>query len=128
MSFTPTVHYIDADRGAQWLSSVLSLKVGLVLKDASDVTWHGELWNEQGSAIFYGSLPADRPPTSGQVTYLHVLGEEGVEIAAARAMALDPDSVLCPPQTMEYGAYEAWLIDPEGNTWVITTYEPTFPE
>jgi uncharacterized glyoxalase superfamily protein PhnB len=126
----PALRYKDAPAAIEWLCNVLSCTKHAVYANEDGTIAHAEL-TLGGGMIMLGSAKDDvhgkRFKSPGEVggaetrsAYVVVADTDVVYAKALAAGAV----ILREIQNTDYGSREFTLLDPEGHSWSLGTYDP----
>ncbi|MGO9325296.1 MAG: VOC family protein [Terracidiphilus sp.] len=129
-SVIPAFRYRDAPAAIEWLCNVLGFTRHSVYEGAGGVINHAEL-ALGGGMIMLGSMKDDehgrrfKAPSElgGAETSSAYLVVPDADAVFARAQAAGA-TIVRPLQDMSYGGREFAVMDPEGHTWSVGTYDP----
>jgi uncharacterized glyoxalase superfamily protein PhnB len=124
MSIHATLRYADADAAITFLTTVLGLTEGHVVRDDAGRVEHAELAHD-GDVLMLGSRGPEPSPwdTGRTVTYLAL--EPGADVDAHHAAAVAAGAEVVQELTdRPYGSREYAVADAEGNIWSVGTYRP----
>ena len=126
----PALRYRNAPAAMEWLTKVLGFARHAVYENPDGTIAHAEL-TLNGGMIMLGSTKED--DHARRFKSPDELG--GVETRSAYIVVADADLVyaraqeagaafLRPIQDMNYGSREFTVMDPEGHSWSVGTYDP----
>ena len=126
----PALRYKDAPAAIEWLCNVLGCTKHAVYANEDGTIAHAEL-ALGGGMIMLGSAKDDvhgkRFKSPGEVggveTRSAYVVVADVEAVYARAQAAGAE-IVRPIQNTDYGSREFTLLDPEGHSWSLGTYDP----
>jgi uncharacterized glyoxalase superfamily protein PhnB len=129
----PALRYADAPAAITWLCDVLGFTRHAVFEGKNGTIEHAELSLGNGM-IMLGSAKDDehgrrfKAPTEvgGNETRSAYIVVPDADTVYARAVA-DGAEIIRPLQDTPYGSREFALLDPEGHSWSIGTYDPWAP-
>ena len=126
----PAFRYRDARAAIEWLCNVLGFTRHSVFEGAGGTIEHAEL-ALGGGMIMLGSMKDDEhgrrfkaPGELGgaETSTLYIVVPDA-DAVYARAQAAGA-TIVRPLQDMSYGGREFAVMDPEGHTWSLGTYDP----
>ncbi len=126
----PALRYRNAPAAMEWLCGVLGFTRHAVYENPDGSIAHAELALD-GGMIMLGSVKDDEygrrfrsPDEAGNLetrsAYIVVPDADAVYARAQAAGA----AILRPIQDTNYGSREFTVIDPEGHSWGVGTYDP----
>jgi uncharacterized glyoxalase superfamily protein PhnB len=126
----PAFRYADANAAIEWLCTVLGFERHAVYGGPDGTVGHAEL-TLNGGMIMLGSAKDDEhgkrfksPAELGNMetasTYIVVVDVDAVYTRAVAAGA----TIIRAPQNTDYGSREFAVLDPEGHSWSVGTYDP----
>ena len=126
----PTMRYSDAPGAIEWLVKVLGFARHAVYEGPNGTIGHAELTLD-GGMIMLGSAKEDEnrdrfrsPAEVGNVetrsVYVVVADADAVHARALEAGA----TIIRVLQNTDYGSREFAVLDPEGHSWAVGTYDP----
>ena len=126
----PALRYRNAPAAIEWLCSVIGFSRHAVYEGENGTIGHAEL-TLNGGMIMLGSAKDDEHSRSfkspdeldGIETRSVYIVVPDVEAVHARAVAAGAD-IVRPPQDTNYGSREFAVLDPEGHSWSVGTYDP----
>jgi uncharacterized glyoxalase superfamily protein PhnB len=129
----PALRYRDAPAAIEWLCSVLGFTRHAVYEGPDGTIGHAEL-TLNGGMIMLGSVkddeharrfksPAEMDGMETGGAYVVVADVEAVHGRAVAAEAI----IIRPLQETPYGSREFAVLDPEGHSWSVGTYDPWAP-
>jgi len=126
----PALRYRNAPAAIEWLCSVIGFRRHAVYEGENGTIGHAEL-TLNGGMIMLGSAKDDEHSRSfkspdeldGIETRSVYIVVPDVEAVHARAVAAGAD-IVRPPQDTNYGSREFAVLDPEGHSWSVGTYDP----
>ncbi|MGA2848833.1 MAG: VOC family protein [Terracidiphilus sp.] len=126
----PALRYRNAPAAIEWLCSVIGFARHAVYEGENGTIGHAEL-TLNGGMIMLGSAKDDEHSRSfkspdeldGIETRSVYIVVPDVEAVHARAVAAGAD-IVRPPQDTNYGSREFAVLDPEGHSWSVGTYDP----
>ena len=126
----PALRYLNAPAAIEWLCNVIGFTRHAVYEGENGTIGHAEL-TLKGGMIMLGSQKDDEhagrfkspAETEGVETSGVYIVVTNVEAVHARAVAAGAD-IVRPPQDTNYGSREFAVLDPEGHSWSVGTYDP----
>lgn len=126
----PALRYRDAHAAIEWFSTVFGFERKAVYDGPNGTVAHAELTLD-GGMIMLGSARDDehqarfRSPDQweNQETRTAYILVTDAEAAYERAVAAGA-TILRPLKGTEYGSREFALLDPEGHSWGVGSYDP----
>ncbi len=126
----PALRYRNAPAAIEWLCRVLGFARHAVYENPDGTIAHAEL-TLNGGMIMLGSTKDDEygsrfrsPDEAGEMeTRSAYVVVADADIVYARAQAAGA-AFLRPIQDMDYGSREFTVMDPEGHSWSVGTYDP----
>jgi uncharacterized glyoxalase superfamily protein PhnB len=126
----PALRYRDAPAAIEWLTKVLGFARHAVYPGPNGTIGHAEL-TLNGGMIMLGSAKDDEhgnrfrsPSEVGNVetssAYVVVADADAVHARAVAAGA----TIIRELQNTDYGSREFAVLDPEGHSWSVGTYDP----
>lgn len=126
----PALRYKDAPVAIDWLCNVLGCTRHAVYANPDGTIAHAELALNDG-IIMLGSTKDDdygkrfKSPTElggieTRSAYITVADSDAVYARAQAAGA----TIIRPIEDMDYGSREFTMLDPEGHSWSVGTYDP----
>jgi uncharacterized glyoxalase superfamily protein PhnB len=126
----PALRYRNAPAAMEWLTKVLGFARHAVYENPDGTIAHAEM-TLNGGMIMLGSTKDDdygrrfrSPGEAGEIetrsAYVVVADADLVYARAQEAGA----KFLRPIQDMDYGSREFTVVDPEGHSWSVGTYDP----
>jgi uncharacterized glyoxalase superfamily protein PhnB len=126
----PALRYRDAPAAIDWLTKVFGFARHAVYDGPNGTIGHAEL-TLNGGMIMLGSAKDDdhsprfrSPAEVGDFetgsAYIVVADVDAVHVRAVEAGA----KIIRPLQTTDYGSREFAVLDPEGHSWSVGTYDP----
>lgn len=126
----PALRYRNAPAAIEWLIKVLGFVRHAVYENPDGTIAHAEL-TLNGGMIMLGSVKDDAygrrfrsPDEAGEIeTRSAYIVVADADMVYARAQAAGA-AFLRPIQDMDYGSREFTVVDPEGHSWSVGTYDP----
>jgi uncharacterized glyoxalase superfamily protein PhnB len=122
MSIYACLRYRDCPAAIDFLTNAFGFERVVVYED-DGVVHHGEL-RLGDSMVMVGSHREDDPVHGDRVglgwTYIGIPGTDALYERAKAAGA----EILREPFDTDYGSRDFTVRDPEGNTWMLGTYDP----
>ncbi len=124
-SIWPTINYLDAPAGIEFLQQAFGFTVQLIVPNESEtsVIEHAQLRWPEGGGVMLASAGRQGNPFSARPT-----GAAGVYVVTAdpdavyqRALAAGAE-IFQPLNDEDYGNRGFSVTDPEGNVWSFGTY------
>jgi uncharacterized glyoxalase superfamily protein PhnB len=125
----PALRYKDAPAAIDWLCDVLGCTRHAVYANPDGTIAHAELALD-GGIIMLGSTKDDvygkrfkSPVEVGGETRSAYITVPDSDAVYARAQAAGA-TIVRPIEDMDYGSREFTMLDPEGHSWSVGTYDP----
>ncbi len=126
----PALRYRNAPAAIEWLCRVFGFARHAVYENPDGTIAHAEL-TLNGGMIMLGSTKDDAygrrfrsPSEAGEIeTRSAYIVVADADVVYARAQAAGA-AFLRPIQDMDYGSREFTVMDPEGHSWSVGTYDP----
>jgi uncharacterized glyoxalase superfamily protein PhnB len=126
----PTLRYRDAKAAMTWLCDVLGFTRHAVYEIEGGLIGHAELIHGNGMIMLgstkdddHGHRFTDPDETGGRETRSAYIVVAEVDAVHARCVAAGA-KIIRPLQDTPYGSREFAVVDPEGHSWSLGTYDP----
>jgi len=126
----PTLRYNDAKAAMTWLCDVLGFTRHAVYEIEGGLIGHAELIHGNGMIMLgstkdddHGHRYTNPDETGGRETRSAYIVVPDADAVHARCVAAGA-KIIRPIQDTPYGSREFAVVDPEGHSWSLGTYDP----
>ena len=121
----PELAYRDAQAATEWLTEILGLSNGVIVRKPDGTVAHAEMWWHEG--VVYLEQAEPQAPQPGPATICLVV-ESAEEVDSLYARAVSAGVVVeFELGDTPFGSHQFAVRDPERNVWTVGTYQPSSP-